>query len=293
MDSEHRHHLQQNDLSQAILKATPWFERYGTQALIALVVVVVLLVGGSIWWSAASNADAAAWSAASLASTVDEFGDVIDKYPGTLPAAWAHLRSGELNLESGVNAMFRDRELGLKDLEAARKHFDAVLSATVAVPDNVRQRGMLGLAKVLEATSDGDTQPAIDAYERLLKQAPNSIYKPGVEQRIAELKSGGAKEFYAWFQQQKPKPTPFPGPRDGQSGPNTEDNPFAFPPAAAPPRGTTIETEPTDAKPSEEAAPTESAPESATDKPAAPPEKPAEQPAPAAASPADSAAPQE
>jgi hypothetical protein len=235
MDSEHRHQLQQNDLGQLAAQAVPWLTQYGAQALIGIAVAMVVLIGGAVWWSTTEAADEAAWSKIASAETVDEFGAVADKYSGTLPAAWAHLRSGELNLESGVAAMFRDRELALKDLASAKGEFEQVLKATVTLPANLRERALLGLARVLEATCDGDTGPVVAAYEQILKDFPESIYKPEVDQKVAELKTAGASEFYRWFHAQKPTPAAFPRPQDGAGNTLPGGNPFELPPTLTPP----------------------------------------------------------
>jgi len=217
------------------VKVMPWFEQHGLQLVIGVGVAFAVLIGGIAWWNTTSSADTDAWTRLSSATTVDEFGAIVDAHPGTLAAAWADLRIGELNLESGVEAMFRDRELGLKDMQASRTSFEKVLSASVTLPDNLRERAMLGLARVMETTCDGNTEPVVEAYEKLLTRFPNSIYKPSVEQKITDLKSGGASEFYAWFHKQTPKPAAFPRPQDGSAGTTPAFNPLDLPPAATDP----------------------------------------------------------
>ncbi len=299
MHSQHRNELQQNELGQLTMKAVPWFEKHGMQLAVGAGAAVLLLVVAAVWWGMSGSASEAAWSDLALAETVEQYGDVIDRYPGTLAAAWANLRSGELNFETGVTAMFRDKELGLKDLKASRENFDAVLASSASLPDNVRERAYLGLARVLEATSDGDTGPAVEAYERMLTQFPNSVYKPEVDKRIAELKSPGAKEFYTWFHQEKPEPAAFPRPQDGKGMTLPSGSPFDLPPAAAAPQTTTPaapEAPASTEKPAEDK-PADPAPAATPEKPAgetgappapaeaASPETPKTEPAAAAATP--------
>ncbi|MDZ4684994.1 MAG: hypothetical protein SH850_07875, partial [Planctomycetaceae bacterium] len=205
MDSQHRHQLQQNDLGQIALHAKPWLEQHGTKLIAAIVGVVIVVIAASVWLNSRTEARSEAWTRLSIARSVDEYGKVADEFPDSLAAAWASLRMGELNLESGVAALFTDRELAVTDLEAARKEFDRVLSAKVELPDNVRERALFGQAHCLESLCDGDTGPVIDAYQALLTRFPSSIYKTQVEARIKELQSSGAKEFYAWFHKQTPK----------------------------------------------------------------------------------------
>jgi hypothetical protein len=263
MDSQHRHQLQQNDLKQIALHAKPWLEQHGAKLIAAIAGVLVVAIGASVWFNARSETRSEAWTKLSAAQTVDQFGKVADEFPNTLVASWSHLRMGELNLESGVSALFTDRELALKDLEAAKKDFDQVLASPVELPENVRERAMLGLAHCLEAQCDGETGPVVEAYQALLKRFPESVYKAQIEARIKELESPDAKQFYAWFHKQTPKPAALPRPQDGSAKPGASStpagDPFAFPPEAAAP-----ET-PAENKPAEEKPATDTEPKTETD----------------------------
>jgi len=213
MNSQHRHELQRNDLGELTLRAKPWFEQHGMQ-LLAGVVVLLIAVAIGLYVMSQPKADAAGWGRLSTAQSVDDFGAVADKYPDSLAGVWARVRMGELNLEDGTLALFTDRELGLKDLKKAQEDFEAVLDSKLSVPDAIKQRALLGLARCQEATSDGDTSAALATYRKILDYQ-GSIYEPYVKQRIKDLETGGAKEFYAWFHSQKPKPPDFRKPKDG------------------------------------------------------------------------------
>lgn len=278
MDAQHRHQLQHHDLQDLTLHAVPWFEKHGMTFVIGVVVALAVLLGGAVWLSTSDATHEAAWTKLSTATTVDEFGAVSDMYPGTLAAAWAHLRSAELTLESGVAAMFTDRELALEDLKTSRENFEKVLSASVELPDNVRERATLGMARCLEATCDGDTKPVVEAYQKLIAQFPESSYKKVVEEKILALQTEDARQFYTWFHQQAPKPAAFPAPKDGGGLSTPAGNPFELPPPANPPVGAPTDTQPATETPATEAAPAEaadksvpeSAPESASEAPAKP-----------------------
>ncbi len=55
---------------------------------------------------------------------------------------------------------------------------------------------------------------AIETYQRLVTEFPISVYKDYAEARIAALKTGTAQDFYAWFEQQNPKPADREMPKD-------------------------------------------------------------------------------
>lgn len=213
MKSEHRHELQRNDLGQLALRAQPWFEQHGMQLVVGLAIVLVAVAIG-LYVMSQPKADAEGWGRLTAAQSFDEFGAVADKYSDSLAGVWARLRMAELSLEDGVSGMFTNRDLGQEDLKKAQENFEAVLKSKVSVPDAVEQRAMLGLARCQEAMSDGDVEAALATYRKLLDRQ-GSIYEPFVKQRVKELETGGAKEFYAWFHSQKPKPPDFRKPKDG------------------------------------------------------------------------------
>jgi hypothetical protein len=84
----------------------------------------------------------------------------------------------------------------------------------------VMERALFGLARAKEALPDKNLGPskvddaAIETYQRLLTEFPISIYKDFAESRIAALKTGTAQDFYAWFEQQNPKPADREMPKD-------------------------------------------------------------------------------
>ncbi len=248
MKSEHRHELQRNDLKEIALRAKPWFEQHGMQALVGLVVALVMIAIG-VYWINQPKPDAPGWGRLTSAQTVDEYGAVADKYADSLAGVWARLRMAELNLEDGILALFTDRELGLKDVKRAQEDFEAVLKSSIALPDALRQRALLGLARAQEAASDGDTQAALATYRKLEEDYPTSIYEGLVKQKIKDLETGDAKAFYAWFHLQKPKPPDFRRPSDGTPGgislPPGFSIPGETPDVSLPPKptGTTPPTE--------------------------------------------------
>jgi len=84
----------------------------------------------------------------------------------------------------------------------------------------VQMRADLCRVWLLEAECSGDTAGVISAYEGFLKNYPESIYKDHINERISALDAEDAKEFYAWFDSQNPKPSGLASalPLDGQQG---------------------------------------------------------------------------
>ena len=191
-----------------------WLDQYGNAATI---VACVAMIGGAIWYSytrTSSSRSEAAWAQYSQARSAEDFGNIADVYSSTEVGTWARLGEGERLLDSGISLMFTDREGALGDLKKADDAFRKVLG-NKSGPDVARERSSWGLAKSTEAQSDSDTTKAIEGYTALLNQFPKSIYKAAAEERIESLNSPDAKEFYAWFHKQNPKPPELKKPKDG------------------------------------------------------------------------------
>ena len=214
MKSEHRHELKTNELGKLAGQMAPFFETYGNRLLTGLVAVSVVAAAVIYWQRTSRGAAEAGWTMLSAANSPDKYAEVADKFPGTVVGAWARLSEAESRLESGVQLSFTDRSASVSDLNAAKKSFETLLEQP-KLPPAVRERGLFGLARTLESLSDGDTQAAIKAYERLLKEFPETDYRQIAERQIAILKTGRGQEFYAWFYKQNPKPPDRGRPRDG------------------------------------------------------------------------------
>lgn len=191
-----------------------WLEQYGNAAT---AVACVAMIGGAIWFSyhrTTSARNEAAWASFSQARTAEDFANIADSFKTTEVAHWSRLSEGERLLDSGLNLMYTDREGALGDLTKADEAFRAVVGAGSA-PAAARERAAWGLAKSTESQSDGDTAKATEAYQALLSAFPKSVYKSAAEERIEALKTPAAKEFYAWFHKQNPKPADRKKPTDG------------------------------------------------------------------------------
>lgn len=176
--------------------------------------VIVVVVGIIVVNAAGGGASEAGWSKFAEASSASDFANVASDYPDTEVAVWARLREAEMQLGEGIQLQFTDRDAANSLLKKAKEAFESVNNKATALP-NAKERALLGQARLLEATSDGDLKEAIDAYKAFAKGFPDSVWADQVNSRIESLESGDAGEFYAWFSQQNPKPEDRPTPQDG------------------------------------------------------------------------------
>jgi tetratricopeptide (TPR) repeat protein len=216
MKSEHRHELRTNELGRIAESVRPVLERNATWIVIAVVGAAAIAASAVVLINMTGAANTAGWSDFAVSRTAEDYANVADTYDDTAVAAWARLEESERHLQNGLRLMFTDRAAALSDLGQAQKNLELLLSRK-NISTELRESALFQLARCLEATSDGKTDAAIEAYERLLREFPNSTYKAVAEQRIAVLRTDRAKDFYAWFHEQKPKPPDREPPRDGAS----------------------------------------------------------------------------
>jgi hypothetical protein len=223
MKSEHRHELKTNELERIASEWGHTAEHYVQEnwmLLAAAVVAIAIGAGGVVYWrSSSGTAGQQGWREFASANKASDFGNVADKFSGTSAGSWARLMEGEIELNSGVRASFTDRAASRSDLKKAQENFEKLI-ADKATPSDVMERALFGLARAKEALPDKNLGPskvddaAIETYQRLVTEFPISIYKDYAESRIAALKTGTAQDFYAWFEQQNPKPADREMPKD-------------------------------------------------------------------------------
>jgi hypothetical protein len=230
-DKHYVHPHDENDLEKVLKQSGTWFETYGTTVIYGLAAVLAAIAVG-VFVSRTPPATAAASAIFLEASTPEEFRDLADQFPGTPIGIRARLRQGELQLNSAVEKMFTNRKLAIEELDLAQKAYER-LEQEPKLDDDVRQRVLSGLARVIECRCDGSDEQvkkAIAAWERLQTEYPQSMLQKLAEDRIKRLSLDSTKSFYAWFQQQDPKPEDQPLiPQDGPPAVPAVPNPFQMP----------------------------------------------------------------
>lgn len=222
MKSEHRHELAENDLSKLLARWGAEFDKHAN-TILSVLIVIALVAAGIIYWTRTSAATSAAgWTDLTRAGTAEDFQNVAEDYSGTPVALWATLRAGDGFLREGIRLSLTDRTASDERLTQARDSYDALLKNATA-PAVVREQALLGYAVTLETLSDGDTSQAVAAYEKLLEEFPQSRFARYATDRVAELRTGGAQDFYAWYHQLKPTRPDRPGPQDQLSVPDGSD----------------------------------------------------------------------
>ncbi|QDU41152.1 hypothetical protein Mal4_55170 [Maioricimonas rarisocia] len=213
MKSEHRHELAENDLEKLLNRGLERIEPYSNHILIGFLVVTVVVAGAIVTMRTAGASRERGWAQMAACRAADDFAEVADEFDGSVVGAWARLRAADGWLRQGVELSLTDRAASTERLEQADAAYDKLLKSSVA-PEEVREQALYGLALTREANSDGDTGPAIKAYEQLLEEFPQTRFQTWAENRIEELGTGRVQQFYAWFHDAQPKPQDRPLPQD-------------------------------------------------------------------------------
>ncbi len=230
-------------LAKVLRDSRPLLQRYGTSLIYALAAVVAA-AAIYVYISRQPPATAKESQALLAASTPEEFAELADNAAGTPIGDFARLREGELILREALSNLFTNRKLGLEELDKAEKAFKK-LDDSRDVSDDVRLKVLVGLARITEARCDGKDETvkaAVEAWDRVLTSFPASkMFSELAESRKKKLETQEIRDFYAWFQQQDPKPGEETGlPQDGPGAvpgiPNIED---LLKPAEAPASTTT------------------------------------------------------
>jgi cell division septation protein DedD len=209
MSDKHYVHAPDTTKLEALLKQSkPWFDRYAT-ALIYLVAAVMAVAAGMIWFGKQPAEGTESSEALMLAQTAEDYQDVADTFPDTEIAIRARLRQADLMLQNATSGLFENRKVGLEELDSAQKAYESLANRS-DLPSDVRQRVLVGMARIVESHCDGSNasvDAAIAAWQRILDEYKDSmIFQSLAEERIKRLPLESTRSFYAWFQAQDPKP---------------------------------------------------------------------------------------
>jgi hypothetical protein len=194
--------------------------------LAVVVAVVAVSVTIAVLSGQRATKNAAAWS--SFYQVIGESGGNSERLPkqldsvakahtGTSAALWSELAAGDFQLQAGIRHMFDDRSEAETSLEAAQKHFEAVIKGSDSQP-MLSRRAKLGLAETLEAKNEPDEAEKV--YQELVDKNKEDVFGKTAAERLSQVKRLNEAKWYAWFSKYKPAPPsdPFPGRTPGGIG---------------------------------------------------------------------------
>jgi hypothetical protein len=216
MKTERRHELQTNVLADWLGHKTEAIRPYTKLILGGIGAVFVVAIAVTVITKQQSERSSRGWAdyfAAATADPVrpDDLSLVAFDHAGTLPAVWATLKQADLELASGIRALYTFRDEATKSLEKARKLYAAVEAGAAGQPE-LKQAAQFGAAQAFEA--EGNIDKAKEYYQLAIASEKDSSIGKQAQVRL-ELLDDDATEWLTWFAQATPQPrTPaggFPG----------------------------------------------------------------------------------
>lgn len=288
----------QNALAHWMFDFQRKIEPHTNKILLAIILGTIGIVAFQVMSRSEAAKKSEAWSKYAACTNAEEFRDVADDHAGGEIESWARLEAARHYIRTGVQTSMTNRKASTESLENGKSQLEKVLNNATA-PAEAREQALVQMAVCLESLCDGDMKPASDAYDRLIKEFPDSYYVTWAKGHLEALKRPDASEFYAWFQKAQPAPPDRPKPQDVKASdlPNIklegEDQPASSASGEAPSTSEATTPPATESKPAEIPAtetpatetPAAGTPAPATDKPAADPVPAAPTPPPASETP--------
>lgn len=204
---QHYHHeAEKTELEKWLTSAGKKLKPYANQILLGAIALTVVVVTVLFITSSSQSGSAEQWEQFVSYSTPEDYATLAEDNSDSSVGSWALLQAGKGFLREGMSNALSNREVSDTRLNEAVEAFEKLLKNGSA-PAKAREEALFGLGTAREVLAGGDPAPAIEAYQKLLKEFPESIHKAWVEQRIQALEKEPTKEFYAWFREQNPKPS--------------------------------------------------------------------------------------
>ncbi len=201
MRAERRHELETNELADYLGRL---LRDYNVHLKLGGIILAAVLIGGLVYRVLATSEArraARAWEAFMVAREPEDYERIIRDFEGLPAAHWAMLELADLEYSRGLDRLTQNREEAETYLKKALERYRRALqvaSEVDSIDPAFGARALLGQAHCYEAL--GDRSKAIEAYERLLKEYPDTWMARRAEERLEELKKPAAAEFYAALQ---------------------------------------------------------------------------------------------
>lgn len=205
-EHHYHHEAEKTELEKWLTSLGKKLKPYANQILLGVIALVVVCVTVVFISNSSKSGSAEQWEKFVGYSAPEDFSALAEKDSDSAVGAWALLQAGKGYLQEGMTNALSNREVSDTRLNEAVEAFEKLLKNSNA-PAKAREEALFGLGTAREVLAGGDPAPATEAYQKLLKEFPESIHKPWVEQRIKVLEETPTQEFYAWFRKQDPKPS--------------------------------------------------------------------------------------
>lgn len=201
MKSDERHQLEQNELADWVARLGVTARPYLPYAAAILAVAFLAAMGYSFWSSSAEAREHEAWEEFFGAKNPEQLRIVIDRYPNSQAAPYSQLRIADFEFQDAKAKLVNDYGAAISGLSKAVDLYRELADGR-ASPIQVKQQASMAMAETLE--SKGSLTEAKEAYQRVASNYAGSAEAALAEQRLKELDSPEARQFYTKLKDYKP-----------------------------------------------------------------------------------------
>lgn len=199
---------------------------FGLVALLALFFAVAFLIKSrwdlhALQWQNLSSA----LNAFYIDNQTSHLFNLADEYPEMESSMWALLIGADVEVQVGLNKLNSDPVAAIKNLDKGKKAYERLLASSVKRSPELEQRAQFGLAFAQESLGEFDA--AKGSYQKILDQAPDSIYGEPARQALDRLANPDFVAFYAAYKRTSVAPIGELPPRPDISFPEIETPPPA------------------------------------------------------------------
>ena len=199
--NKHKEELQHNELVDWLDKKFGHLRPYTGQIIFGVIAIVALIFAGALYFKTRADMHAEQWRQLSLAinshfidGQTSQFTNMADEYPDVEASMWALQLAGDVELRNGLQKLNSDTNNAIRNLEKAEKSYKRLLDSPVKKSTMLQQRAVYSLAYAQESLGKFDLASA--TYERILKEAPESIYAEPSTMALRRLASPDLIAFY-------------------------------------------------------------------------------------------------
>ncbi len=216
-----------------------WLNRivteYGTALKLGGAALAVLALAYLIFQVMAASERhrlAKSWEEYLVATSPEDYEKIIQEYKGYRVELWALLDLADAYYSEALGSLAYEREQALTRMKQALELYQRAAAEADRYPDIARQvksRALLGAAQCQETL--GQRDKALELYKQLVEEFPKTWVAQRAQEKIEQLSSPGAAEFYRQLSQlQVAAPStgsesllpPLPGTQSGQAEDDAE-----------------------------------------------------------------------
>jgi tetratricopeptide (TPR) repeat protein len=199
--NKHKEELQHNELVDWLDKKFGHLRPYSNQIILGVIGAIVLVFGVAMYFKTRADRHAEQWRQLNLAiyghfieGKTSEFTYMAKEYPNFEASMWALQLAGDVELRNGLQKLNSDTTAANKNIKDAISLYQQLLDSNVKKSPMLQQRAVFSLAYAQESLGTFDA--ARTTYERILSEAPNSIYVEPAKMALQRLANPDLVAFY-------------------------------------------------------------------------------------------------